>query len=309
MENFRLKVFRSVSENLNFRRAAEELHLSQPAVTQQIKALEEELGTRLLDRTGGRVVLTGAGRILRQRAEEIAELVERTRDELASLSGEHSGTLSAGASTSIAQYVLPRMLGIFKAANPHVKLQIRSGNTEEVVEWLVEGRIALGLIEGPALRKDVQVEPFMEDELVLLYPAQHAWARREELTVDDLRGAPFLLRERGSGTRRVLEAALEKAGLRMDELDIVMELDSSEAILGCVESGLGIGFVTRAAVLPRLPLGKIATASIRGLRIPRNFSLVYPQGPRPEGLAGLFRQFTIEQSRVPVVPAAEGRKR
>jgi DNA-binding transcriptional LysR family regulator len=186
------------------------------------------------------------------------------------------------------------MLGQFKREHPRVKLQIRSGNTEQVVEWLIEGRIAIGLIEGPALRKDVRVEPFMEDELVLLYPANHPWKDRKELIVGDLKGAPFLLRERGSGTRRVLEAALEKSGLKMRELEVAMELDSSEAIISSVESGLGIGFVTRAAILPRLPLGTIATATIRGLRIPRSFSLVYPTGPKPEGLAGVFREFTLK---------------
>lgn len=296
MENFRLKVFRSVCEHLSFRRAAEELHLSQPAITQQVKALEDELGTRLFDRTGGRVVLTPAGRILKKRAAELAELAARTQEELAALSGEHSGLLSAGASTSIAQYVLPRMLGGFKRQHPKVKLQIRSGNTEQVVEWLVEGRISIGLIEGPALRKDLRVEAFMEDELVLLFPAVHPWSKRKELTVADLKDAPFLLRERGSGTRRVLEQALEKAGLKMREIDVAMELDSSEAIISSVEMGLGIGFVTRAAVLPRLPLGKIATARIKGLRIPRNFSFVYPAGPKPDGLAGALRKFTLEES-------------
>ncbi|PSH02838.1 MAG: LysR family transcriptional regulator [Acidobacteria bacterium] len=296
MENFRLKVFRAVCEHSSFRRAAEELHLTQPAVTQQIKALEDELSTRLIDRTGGRVLLTPAGRLLRKRATELAELAALTQEELASLNGEHSGLLRAAASTSIAQYVLPRMLGRFKHAHPKVKLQIRSGNTEQVVAWLIDGQIAIGLIEGPALRKDVRVEPFMQDELVLLYPANHPWKDREAITVQDLKDAPFLLRERGSGTRRVLESALEKAGLKMKDLEVVMELDSSEAIISSVEAGLGIGFVTRAAILPRLPLGKIATAKIEGLRISRNFSLVYPAGPKPEGLAGVFRQFTIDQA-------------
>ena len=118
MENFRLKVFRSVCEQLSFRRAAEELHLSQPAITQQVKALEDELGTRLFDRTGGRVVLTPAGRILKKRAAELAELAAHTQEEIAALSGEHSGLLSAGASTSIAQYVLPRMLATSSASIP-----------------------------------------------------------------------------------------------------------------------------------------------------------------------------------------------
>jgi DNA-binding transcriptional LysR family regulator len=296
MENFRLKVFRSVCAHLSFRRAAEELHLSQPAVTQQINALEDELSIRLLDRSGGRVVVTPAGRILKKHALEVAELIAVTQEELASLNGEHSGILRAGSSTSIAQYVLPRMLGCFKREQPRVKLQIRSGNTEEVVEWLIKGEIAIGLIEGPALEKGVSLEPFMEDELVLLYPANHPWKDREFLTVQDLKDAPFLLREQGSGTRRVLETALKKAGLKTNDLEVVMELDSTEAIISSVESGLGIGFVTREAVLPRLPLGKIATAEIKGLRIRRNFSLVYPAGPKPGGLAGAFREFTIQHS-------------
>jgi len=290
MENFRLKVFRMVCDHLSFRRAAEELHLSQPAITQQISALEDELSIRLLDRSGGRVTLTPAGRILRKR-------IALTQEELASLEGEHSGVLRAGASTSIAQYVLPRMLGRFKQEHPRVKLQIRSGNTENVVEWLVDGTIAIGLIEGPALQKGIHLEHFMEDELVLLFPANHPWRDREVLTIQDLKGAPFLLREQGSGTRRVMEAALEKAGLKTKDLEVVMELDSTEAIISSVESGLGIGFVTRAAILPRLPLGKIATAKIKGLRIPRNFSLVYPAGPKPEGLAGAFWDFTLNESK------------
>lgn len=297
MENFRLRVFRSVCEHLSFRRAGEELHLTQPAVTQHIKALEDELGTRLLDRTGGRVVLTAPGRVLYKRAGEMAELAARAQDEVASLAGEHSGVLRAGCSTSIAQYVLPKMLGSFRQIHPLVKLQIRSGNTEEVVEWLIEGGIAIGLIEGPALRKDVRVEPFMQDELVPIFPTAHPWTNRHKLTIQDLKGEPLLLRERGSGTRRVLAAALEKVGLRLNELNVAMELDSTEAIISSVESGLGIGFVTRAAVLPRLPLGKIAAAPIQGLRIFRCFSLVYPVGPKPEGLAGAFYRFLIEQGK------------
>lgn len=296
MENFRLKVFRAVCRHASFRKAAEELHISQPAVTQQIKALEDELGARLLDRTGGKVVPTPAGEVLNKRAQEISVLATRTQQEIAMLQGEHSGVLRAGASTSIAQYVLPRMLGGFKTMHPLVKLRVRSGNTEAVVDWLVNGQIDIGMIEGPALRKDVRVEPFMQDELVLIFSKDHPWMDYPKLTVQDLRQAPFLMRERGSGSRRVLESALAKAGLKIKTLEIVMELDSTEAIISSVESGLGIGFVTQAAVFPRLPLGRIATARIKDLRVLRNLSFVYPVGPKPDGLAGAFRHFTFEQS-------------
>ncbi len=293
MENFRLKVFRTVADTLSFRRAGEQLRLSQPAVTLQIKALEEELSVRLLDRTGNRVALTPAGRILLKHAKVIAEQVAEAHEELAALTGDHAGDLSIGASTSIAQYVLPQLLGEFRKRCPRVRVSVVSGNTEVVVQRLVEGKIRMGLIEGPALRRDVRTEPFLDDELILVMPAAHPWARLNSISIDQLKGQPLLLREHGSGTRRVLEAALEKAGLAKRSLNVVMELDSTEAILSSVEAGLGIGFVTRWAVLPRLPLGRIKTAPVKGLRIFRKFLLLYPAGPRPSGAAGDFRQLTL----------------
>jgi len=294
MENFRLKVFRTVADTLSFRRAGEQLKLSQPAVTLQIKALEEELSVRLLDRTGNRVALTPAGRILLKHAQAIAEQVLEAQSELATLTGEHAGELSLGASTSIAQYVLPLILGQFRRRFPRIRISVVSGNTEVVVRHLIAGKIEMGLIEGPALRRDVRTEPFLEDELILAMPAAHPWARQPSVSIAQLKGQPLLLREHGSGTRRVLEAALEKAGLPKRTLNIVMELDSTEAILSSIEAGLGIGFVTRWAVLPRLPLGRLRTAPVDGLRIQRKFSLLYPAGPKPHGVAGDFRQFALD---------------
>jgi LysR family transcriptional regulator, transcriptional activator of the cysJI operon len=294
MENFRLKVFRTVAETLSFRRAGERLKLSQPAVTLQIKALEEELSFRLLDRTGNRVTLTAAGRILLKHASAIAEQVTQAQDELAALTGDHAGELKIGASTSIAQYVLPRLLGQFQRQFPRVRVSVASGNTEVVVQHMVSNKIEIGLIEGPALRRDVRTEPFLEDELVLVMPAKHPWTTQPSISIDQMKGQPLLLREHGSGTRRVLETALEKAGIARRTLNVVMELDSTEAILSSVEAGLGIGFVTRWAVLPRLPLGRIRTAPVKGLRIARKFSLLYPAGPKPTGVAGDFRQLALE---------------
>lgn len=251
---------------------------------------------RLLDRTGNHVVLTPAGKVLQRRAQELADIAEAARSDIAVFSGTHAGELRAGASTSIAQYVLPKLLGAFKLENPKVQLNIQSGNTEQIVDSLTFGKIAIGLIEGPALRKGVRTEPFMEDELILIFSSDHPWADKENITIDDLRNSPFVLRERGSGTRRVLETALVKCGLRQKDMNVVMELDSTEAIISSVESGLGIGFVTRAAVIPRFPLGRIVTKPVKGLRVQRHFSLVYPTGPKPDGLAGLFRRFTLEHS-------------
>ena len=294
MENFRLKVFRTVADTLSFRRAGEQLRLSQPAVTLQIKALEEELSVRLLDRTGNRVALTDAGRILLKHARAIAEQVTQAQEELAALTGDHGGELKIGASTSIAQYVLPQLLGQFRGQFPRVRVSVVSGNTEVVVQHMISHKIEIGLIEGPALRRDVRTEPFLEDELILVMPATHPFAVLPSISLDQLKGQALLLREHGSGTRRVLETAFEKAGIARRSLNVVMELDSTEAILSSVEAGLGIGFVTRWAVLPRLPLGRIRTAPVKGLRIPRQFLLLYPAGPKPNGSPGNFRQLALD---------------
>jgi LysR family transcriptional regulator, transcriptional activator of the cysJI operon len=294
MENFRLKVFRAVADTLSFRRAAEQLRVSQPAVTLQIKALEEELSARLLDRTGKRVALTDAGRILLKHARTIAQQVTQAQEELAALTGDHAGELKIGASTSIAQYVLPQLLGQFRRLFPRVRVSVVSGNTEVVVQHMISKEIAIGLIEGPALRRDVRTEPFLEDELILVMPAKHRLAKLPAISVEQLKGEALLLREHGSGTRRVLETAFEKAGIGRRKLKVVMELDSTEAILSSVEAGLGIGFVTRWAVLPRLPLGRIRTAPVKGLRILRKFLVLYPAGPKPSGAAGHFRELALE---------------
>jgi DNA-binding transcriptional LysR family regulator len=152
------------------------------------------------------------------------------------------------------------------------------------------------LIEGPALRRDVKTEPFLDDELVLIVPANHPWANESEVTLEEVKNAPLLLREHGSGTRRVLEMALEQVGLKKPFSNVIMQLDSTEAIISSVEVGLGIGFVSRWAVDQRLPLGRLKKAHVAGLRIPRAFSLVYLSGPRPRGIAGAFRRFVLEYS-------------
>ena len=296
MENVRLRVFRAVAETLSFHRAAEQLGLTQPAVTLHIKALENSLSARLFDRTGNKVALTPAGQILHKHAMAIAAIVKKAEKEIAEATGEHAGDLRVGASTSIAQYVLPRLLGRFQFKYPRVRLSVISGNTEEIVDHLLAQKIDIGLIEGPALRRDVKTEAFLDDELVLIVPANHPWTGESEVTMEEIKSAPLLLREHGSGTRRVLEMALEQVGMKRPFANVIMQLDSTEAIISSVEVGLGIGFVSRWAVEQRLPLGRIKKAHVAGLRIPRAFSLVYLSGPRPRGIAGAFRRFVLEYS-------------
>jgi len=305
MENFRLKVFRVVARHLNFSRAAEELLLTQPAVTQQIKALEDEYGVPLFDRSGGRIALTPAGNVLLPYAEKLKELSDEAFDAVTGMIGDSTGRLALGASQTIGQYILPNLVAAFLRENPLASVTAMSGNTDGVLEALATHRIQLALIEGPGLRKDFHVEPFMEDQMVLVVPAVHEWADAE-VSVDDLRGAPLLMREFGSGSRRVVETALVKAGLKKKDILVTMELDSTEALLSAVEAGLGITFVSRWAVRNQLALGTLRLARVQGLRLSRMFSIAYPAGPKPTGITGAFRSFILARS-LDLAPRPTGR--
>jgi DNA-binding transcriptional LysR family regulator len=183
----------------------------------------------------------------------------------------------------------------FLRENPRVSITVMSGNTDHVLDALAEQRTQLALIEGPALRKDIHVEPFMEDFLVLVVPADHQWAN-QEIDHDMLKEAPLLVREFGSGSRRVVENALTQAGLKRKDLKARMEFDSTEGLLSAVEAGLGITFISRWAVRNQLTLGTLKLARVRGVTFSRMFSLAYPAGPEPTGNVGSFRSFLFAHS-------------
>lgn len=295
MENFRLKVFRIAARHLSFRRAADELLLTQPAVTQQIKALEDEYGVPLFDRTGGHIALTASGQILLPFAERLKAISDEAFEAVAKVAGSHAGRLAIGASQTIGQYLLPNFVAAFLRQHPRLEITATSGNTDEIVAALTAQKIQIALIEGPALRKDIKTEAFMEDQMVLVVPAGHEWAEHE-IDLAELKTASLLTRELGSGSRRVVEQALRKAGLNKKELRTSMELDSTEGLLSAVEAGLGVTFVSRWAVRNQLALGTLRIARVRGLKLSRMLSLAYPSGPEPTGNAGAFRRFILAES-------------
>ena len=285
-------MFRAVARHSSFSRAAEELLLTQPAVTQQIKALEEQFGLPLFQRGGGRVSLSPAGAALLPFAEKIKALSEEAFAAVAQTCGRQAGELNVGASQTIAQYLLPTFLAVFMQRNSGVRVTARSGNTDQMLAALVSGSIQVALLEGPEQRTDVHIEPFMEDRMVLVVPSSHEWAGRK-IAVQALRSQPLLTREFGSGSRRIVEQALADAGLKTRDLSIRMELDSTEGLLSAVEAGLGVTFVSRWAVRNQLALGTLKLARVDGLKLSRSFSLAYPAGPEPSGSAGAFRTFLL----------------
>jgi DNA-binding transcriptional LysR family regulator len=298
MENFRLRVFRTVAEEASFRRAAERLHLSQPAVSQQIHALEEELATTLFDRGKGRIRLTDAGSVLLRYARKGARLADEARAALDGLRGETTGALRIGASMTVTQYILPRMLGAFLEQHPRIEPAVTSANTEHIVAALSHRKIDLGLIEGPVSSREVFRQRFFEDRMVLIVGRRYPWPHktlpsRPVIPVRALTEVPLLMRERGSGSRHVVELALRRAGLRLRDLHIAMDLDSIVAIISAVEAGLGAGFVSEWAIQKELKLGTVRVVTIEGLELRRDMHLIRPFGPIPEGPAGAFERFIL----------------
>ncbi|MBV9444175.1 MAG: LysR family transcriptional regulator [Acidobacteriaceae bacterium] len=296
-----MKVFRAVAEHLSFRKAGEALYVSQPAVTLQIKTLEEEIGIRLFERRSSGVQLTRAGEVLLRYANELHRLSMEAESQLAALKGEVTGELVLGASTTVAQYVLPPLLSEFARTFSGIQVQVFSDNTESIAEGVAGGRFGLGLIEGPPQRRDVRIERWFDDELLLVVPVSHEWAGTAALDPSRLYDARLVMRERGSGSRHVVETGLQKAGIQLASLRIVMELDSTEAILSCIEEGLGVGFASEWALARRTRTPpSLAALRLRGASIERSFSFVSQPGPELTGAAAAVLRFL--QSRVPSLP-------
>lgn len=296
MSDFRLKVFRSAARHLSFTKAAEELCLSQPSVTRHVRELETEYGVRLFERTGGRLLLTQAGEHMMQYVERILETYTNLEYEMKQLSGEGGGVLRLGASTTIAQYVLPKAVALFAQKREKVAVQLHNANTEEVEKALLAHEIDLGFVEGGSRQRILNYQPMMKDELVAVVRAGAMGRIPEELSPEELAKYPLVLREPGSGTREVLLAALQKAGVPTDDLQVRMQLGSSESIKGYLLHADAIGFVSVRAVRQELAAGVFRLVEINGLELERSFSMVALHGTQ-SGLAADFAHFLQQNIR------------
>ncbi|MDH5601793.1 MAG: LysR family transcriptional regulator, partial [Gammaproteobacteria bacterium] len=242
MSDRRLQVFYTVARLLSFTKAAEELHMTQPAVTFQVRQLEEQFNTRLFDRTHNRISLTEAGKKVYECSERIFEIYSEMDNSVRQLTGDVSGVLILGASTTIAEYMLPVLLGDFKAENPDVTVRLKVANTDGIVSQVENNAIDLGVVEAPVTNKNLVVEECSTDQLVVIVPPNHELANSSQDTVPLKRLAdfPFICREEGSGTREVMLESMHVAGMGAGELSVSMELGSLEAIKGAVEAGMGI---------------------------------------------------------------------
>ena len=257
MSDRRLQVFHSVARHLSFTKAAEALHMTQPAVTFQVRQLEEQFNTRLFDRTHNRISLTEAGDRVYHYAKQIFELYSRMEGEVRELTGGVSGVVILGASTTIAEYMLPSLLGAFKRKFPDVVIRLQVSNTEGIVAMVEDNAIDLGVVEGSVPNKSLATEVFRIDKLVAVLPPEHILAGNTSVPVADVLKHPFISREEGSGTREVTFDYLRGAGLEPADLTLVMELGSPESIKGAIEAGMGISILSRSTIAKELRLGTL----------------------------------------------------
>ena len=257
MADRRLKVFHAVARLLSFTKAAEALHMTQPAVTFQVRQLEEQFNTRLFDRTHNRISLTEAGRSVYKYASQIFELYDEMDNSVREITGDVSGVLIIGASMTIAEYMLPALLGEFKRTYPEVGLRLKVGNSDAIVSMVESNIIDLGVVESPVSNKNLAVELCRDDQLVLIVPPDHPLAVHETISVEKILDFPYISREEGSGTRDVLVEYLQQHDCDETQLDVIMELGSPEAIKGAVEAGIGITVMSRTTLNKELIIGTL----------------------------------------------------
>ena len=296
MADRRLQVFYTVAKQLSFTKAAEQLFMTQPAVTFQVKQLEEHFNTRLFERHHGKIVLTSVGRVVMDYAERILTLTDEMDRRVADLTGATAGPLLLGASTTIAEFILPQILGEFKALHPEVQAHMSVANSETIVNRVADQTIDVGLIESPSYLPSLENQVCCDDELVMICGPDHPLAERTTVRASDIAAVPMVRREPGSGTREFTDNYLQQSGVTPDDLNVIMELGSPEAMKGVVQTGIAIAIVSRATIAKELKLGTLVAIPLAP-RLIRTLSLVYPKEKFRSRLLTTFVDFAMTRMR------------
>ncbi|MEK7196805.1 MAG: selenium metabolism-associated LysR family transcriptional regulator [Nitrospirota bacterium] len=275
MEDHKLKVFCTVAETKSFSKASEIIHLTQPAVSLLVQAIEEIYETKLFDRASNTVTLTPAGEMLYKYAKEILNLYAAAEKNIGEITGFVKGSISLGASSTIGNYLLPGVIADFRKTHPKIKVHLLVGNTKRIVELLNSGNIDIGLVEGDVARQKMVVEKLIADELVLIVSPLHPWAKKKSISVVEIAKEPFIFREEGSGTRQVIEKYLGKYRITPQDMMTFLVLGSTEAIKETVESTMGIAIVSRWAIRKEMKYGTLKPLSFKEEKMLREFSMIF----------------------------------
>ena len=286
-----LVTFRTVVDKRSFSQAAEELEISQPAVSFQIRSLEERLGHRLLDRTGRRVSVTEAGEIVYRYAKRMIGLEAELEREVGEVGSRIAGRLVLGSSTGPGELVLPRLLGAFSRAHPDVRVSLVVSDTQTVCERVLDDELEIGVVGAARAHRGLEFEPFMRDELVAIAPPGHRLAGREAVAIEELAAEPMIMQQEGSGVRAVLEAALRAGGVRDRDLNVAMELGLQQSVKAAVLDGLGITVISRLAVEREVAEGSLVALRREGEGLERHFFAVRAAGRTPKRVTQAFMEF------------------
>ena len=294
--DFRLKVFHSVATNLSFTKASKELFISQPAISKHIHELEVQYKTSLFDRVGSHIGLTHAGELLLSHTKQLLAAYRQMDFEMNLLTDNFAGELRLGASTTISQYVLPPVLASFIKKFPEIKVSLLNGNSRDIEQVLREGKITLGLVEGTAHQSTLHYTPFMRDELVVVAHTGSSLAAYDEISLEQLRTLPLVLRENGSGTLDVVEAALAEHQVKLSQLNVVLQMGSTESIKLFLENSEVLGIVSIRAVTRELMSGRLKVIEVEGFRAERMFTFADHVDRRILPLGALAQHGRIERA-------------
>lgn len=291
MLDFRLQVFYTVAKRLNFTKAASELFISQPAVTKHIKELEGLYKSSLFERSGNKqIVLTPAGEMLLSYADQLLDIYRELEYDMSLLIKKHSGTLRLGASTTVAQYIIPPVLAQFHKKFKDLQIILITGNTEDIEQALIDKEIEMGIIEGINRNPLIKYEEYLKDELVLVGATNNTLIKKDNIRPEDLKNFPLLLREPGSGTLDVIAHALKPHQIKLADLQVEMQLGGSESIKSYLFHSNCLAFLSIHSILKELKNNECRIIDIKGLTIERPFHLIQHHG-QPTALAELFIRF------------------
>jgi DNA-binding transcriptional LysR family regulator len=292
-----LRIFLAVARHSSFARAAEELHLSPPTLSLQVKQLSETVGQPLFEQLGKKIYLTAAGKTLAEACEDIGSRMERLSEDLAALQGVERGSLKLAILTTV-KYTVPKLLGGFCAAHPGIEVAMLVGNREQLLQRLANNTDDLYIMGQPPEQMDVVSEAFADNPLVLVAPPDHPLVGKKKIAPSRLRNEPFILREPGSGTRLTAERFFTSQGVTLKNR---LEVSSNEAIKQTVAGGLGLAVLSATTVVSELALGELVLLDVVGFPLIRRWHVVYPRGKRLSAAALAFKEWLFEHR--PVSPA------
>ncbi len=293
MFDFRLKVFYTAAKQKSFSRAAEELFISQPAVSKHIRILEDNFKVKLFVRQGSKISLTTDGKVLFRYSEEIFSLYRKLQFEMDKGAQKNSGHLKLGASTTITQYVLPNILARFHKQYPDIQITLMNGNTQQIELALLQKEIELGVIEGRTKKAELKYIPFMKDEIVLLTRKDNPQVQDGEIDLETLKKIPLAIREFGSGTLQVIKHYLKTQHLSLADLNVDLQLGSTEGIKTYMQKTSCFAFLSLNSVLEELQRDELTVVELPGSAIHRFFHFITPHGNK-EQLAEMFMDFVFK---------------